>query len=110
MSKTKNALSELTVEEIEHLIDVCDKDADRHEREANVARRYDRCDSMRELNEYAKDERLTAAVLRDYMRLRKLENALYERIKEYRDEHQDEVIVFRDIKILLADAEKEKVK
>lgn len=110
MSKTKNALSELTVEEIEHLIDVCKKDADRHEREADVARRYDRCDSMRELNEYAKDERLTAAVLRDYVRLRKLENALYERIKEYRDEHQDEVIVFRDIKRLLADAEKEKVK
>lgn len=110
MSKTKNALSELTVEEIEHLIDVCKKDADRHEREADVARRYDRCDSMRELNEYAKDERLTAAVLRDYVRLRKLENALYERIKEYRDKHQDEVIVFRDIKILLADAEKEKVK
>ena len=102
--------SQLTDEEIEHLIDVCDKDADRHEREANVARRYDRCDSMRELNEYAKDERLTAAVLRDYVRLRKLENALFERIKEYRDEHQDEVIVFRDIKILLADAEKEKVK
>ena len=76
MSKTKNALSQLTDEEIEHLIDVCVKDADRHEREANVTRRYDRCDSMRELNEYAKDERLTAAVLRDYVRLRSIESAL----------------------------------
>lgn len=35
----------------------------------------------------------SAAVLRDYVWLRKLENALYERIKEYRDKHQDEVIV-----------------
>lgn len=52
------------------------------------------------------DENNAAAVLRDYVRMRKLKNAIYERIKEYRDKHQDEVIVFRDIKSLLAEAEK----
>lgn len=76
----------------------------------NLAEQHTRIDSG-SLPQFVVDRcKESAAVLRDYVRLRKLEHALYERIKEYRDEHQDEVIVFGDIRILLADAEKEKGK
>ena len=48
----------------------------------------------------------TVAVLRDYVRLRKLANAVIDRIKRYHTNLENPMCAFNDIKCMVAEAEK----